>query len=102
MELRLLHGASAKGHAPMTELLIVARCNIRCNIDFQAKNGCVPLYVAAHHGHAAVTEQSLQRRNVNLQEKDEFTPLQPPHRGEKRVCILRVRWQHGKSEPRLR
>jgi hypothetical protein len=38
------------------------------------------------------TKQLIAARwNVDLQVKDGFTPLQPPHRGTKRVCILRVR-----------
>ena len=51
-----LYIAALKGHAPVTEQLIEARCNV----DLQQKNGCTALFVAAHQGHAAILEQLIK------------------------------------------
>ena len=45
-------------------------------VDLQDQDGCTPLYIAAVHGHAAVTEQLIEARcNVDFQVKDGYTPL---------------------------
>jgi len=39
-------------------------------------DGCTPLFIATHEGHASVTKQLIEARcNVDLQNKDGHTPV---------------------------
>jgi len=48
-----LNMAARRGHAPVTELLIAARCNV----DLHDKDGYTPLHRAADGGHEVVAEK---------------------------------------------
>jgi ankyrin repeat protein len=67
-----LNMAARRGHAPVTELLIAARCNV----DLPDLEGYTPLYNAAGGGHEVVAEKLMEAQcNLDLHSKNEETPL---------------------------
>ena len=69
-----LFGAAGKGHGPVVEQLIAARCNVDLATTGDTQT---PLYNAAMEGHAQVVEQLIAARcNVDLATTDDGqTPL---------------------------
>ena len=69
-----LFSAAGKGHGPVVEQLIAARCNVDLATTGDTQT---PLYNAAMEGHAQVVEQLIAARcNVDLANTDDGqTPL---------------------------
>ena len=65
-----LNMAARRGHAPVTELLIAARCNV----DLHDKDGYAPIHRAAFEGHDVVAELISAQCNLDA-------PLQNEHMG---------------------
>jgi cytohesin len=70
-----LYAAAANGHAPVTEQLIEARCDV----ELQETFGNTQLIIAAANGHEVVTKQLIAARcNVDLPDKDGYPSYSRP------------------------
>jgi hypothetical protein len=71
-----LFKVASKGHALIVAQLIIAHCNIHCNVDLAMKtNGATPLVVAAKKRHAVVEQLITALCKIDLALKNGLTAI---------------------------